>query len=351
MGKPKAPAVPDYAAAAKQQGAANINSAVASNYLNQVNQNGPNGSLNFSYDYEGGYTDPQTGQRIPRVTANTTLSPEQQKLYDQNTGLSISLNDIAKQGLDYVKQVSNKPVDLNSLPALQTGDSAVKGVTDALMARLQPSIDRDRVALDSKLANQGISIGSDAYKTAQDLQGQRENDARSQAIVQGFNSGIASGQMTNQARQQALQEQDYQRNAPLNMLNALRTGNQVQGPQFSNVAGGAQAQAAPVYAATNDAYQGALNRYNSQLQGYSGLLGGLGSLGGAALFKFSDRRLKQNIERLFETASGLGVYAFNYIWSKVLEIGFMADEVEKIYPSAVGYNDEGFAFVDYSKVR
>jgi hypothetical protein len=41
MSKPKAPPPPDYAAAATAQGAANTNSAIATNFLNQADQIGP----------------------------------------------------------------------------------------------------------------------------------------------------------------------------------------------------------------------------------------------------------------------------------------------------------------------
>ena len=50
MGKPKAPKPPDYVGAAKAQGEADFNSTLATNYLNQPNQVGPDGSLIFSYD-------------------------------------------------------------------------------------------------------------------------------------------------------------------------------------------------------------------------------------------------------------------------------------------------------------
>lgn len=511
MGKPKAPTPPDYAAAAQQQGVANVNSAVASNYLNQVSQVGPTGSLTYSYDYQNGYRDPQTGQMIPRTTATTTLSPEQQKLYDQNVGLSTALNDLAGKGLGYVGDAVSNPASAANLPkggqAPQVPENLVNGVpvgnyqtgvgtssaapsglvqgqsvnpnsptavgdtvtsnplvnsagnrdlqtgynfsgvsraptlddfaaqrdqvTNALMARAQPDLDRARQARESLLANQGINPGSEAYSAAQRDLGTTENDARMSALLAGsqeqqrlfnnamaarqqgvneqiaqgdlynqaqtgmwsqglananlnnqsagqdfqqrlaaqgqnfdqrlgsnnldfsqrlaasgqnfqqnlagtaqdynqraneadrqftqnlanaglynqaqtdqfsqrfsnagmnntnagniFNMGLAGAQYLNQARQQALQEQDYYRNQPLNMLNALRSGNQVTMPTFGNVSGGAAIAAAPVYAATNDQYQAAMQNYNTQMQGYSALLGGLGTLGSAAIGKW-----------------------------------------------------------------
>ena len=43
---------------------------------------------------------------------------------------------------------------------------------------------------------------------------------------------LANNQYNNQASQQAMQTQAYLRSLPLNEINALRTGSQVQGPQF-----------------------------------------------------------------------------------------------------------------------
>jgi cytochrome c1 len=98
VGKPKAPPAPDYKGAAEAQGAANLNATLGTNYLNQVNQVGPDGSLTFKYDYQNGNRLPD-GTVIPNTTAVTSLSPEQQKLYDQNNQISTALNDLAQRGL------------------------------------------------------------------------------------------------------------------------------------------------------------------------------------------------------------------------------------------------------------
>ena len=355
MGKPKAPVAPDYTAAAQKQGEANLNSALATNYLNQPNQVGPDGSLTFSYDYENGQRLPD-GTIIPRTTATTALSAAQQKLYDQNNQISTALNDLASRGIGYVDRASATPVDVGSLPAMATGpqvqsmDGSITPtdltgisraptfddfatdrdrVTEALMSRMRPELERQRQARESVLANQGLNMGSDAYNREQQILGQNDNDAFMQSILAGtgeqqrqftnamslrdqgtseamqnfsqrlqalqagnqakesmFNQGLASGEFQNRARVQALQEADYLKNQPLNMLNALRSGNQVSMPQFSNVATGAQVAAAPVYAATNDQYGAQMDAYKAKMANFSAMLGGLGSLGGAAISKW-----------------------------------------------------------------
>lgn len=462
MGKPSAPAPPDYAAAATAQGAANVNAALGSNYLNQANQVGPYGSLTYSYDQSQGHYLPD-GTFIPQTTATTKLDPAQQHLLDQNNQIASSLNDMAAKGIGYVDQASSSPIDQSKLPSLAGGlatspmqtSAAPTGlsvagapdrqalqssydfsklgampdasqfagqrdqITNAMMERLQPYIDRDRAAMETKLANQGITHGSEAYgwdqtqfqkgvndqRIAALLAGDREQqnlfnnamgirqqgmgeainqgnfansaaagmfnqglaanqfnnaaqgqqfDQNQQALLNNnqaaesqFQQGLASSQFRNQARQQALQEADYFKNQPLNMLNALRSGNQVTTPQFGNVAGGAGIQAAPIYQATADSYNAALNKYKADLAASGGILGGLASLGGAAITKFSDRRLKKNIQRVAMAADGLGIYSYTYGWSDVPQIGVMADEVAELRPQALGPIVLGYATVNY----
>jgi hypothetical protein len=413
MGKPKAPDAPDYAAAANAQGSANVNSAVATNRLNQVNQTGPYGSLTYSYGTQengDGYTDPQTGQWIPQVTASTTLSPDQQRLLDQNNQLSIGLNDLAGKGLGYVDQATSSPLTgnqfdplktgLGTMPAIQTGldysgVAKIPGqddfsadrdkVVQALMARNKPFLDQQRSAAENKLANQGINQGSEAWGYNQTQLGQNENDAAMAALLAGsqeqnrlfnqglaahqtgtqdvntqgtfantaanqaFNQGLASNQFSNAARAQAIQEADYFKNQPLNMLNALRSGNQVTTPQFGNVSGGAQIQAAPIYQATSDQYQSALDAYKAQMASSGGLLGGLATLGSSAITKFSDRRLKTNIVRIGQRPDGLGLYSYDYVFGGS-DIGVMADEVARLRPEALGPTILGYATVNYGKL-
>jgi hypothetical protein len=63
---------------------------------------------------------------------------------------------------------------------------------------------------------------------------------------------------------------------------------------------------------------------------------------------FSDRRLKHRIVRIGELA-GLPLYSFRYLWSNAPQMGFMADEVERIIPEAVG-RAFGFKTVNIGKV-
>ena len=64
----------------------------------------------------------------------------------------------------------------------------------------------------------------------------------------------------------------------------------------------------------------------------------------------SDRRLKDNIQKIGESISGLGIYKFNYIGKAKQYIGAMADEVIKVVPEAVGTMSNGYLGVNYNLI-
>lgn len=96
------------------------------------------------------------------------------------------------------------------------------------------------------------------------------------------------------------------------------------------------------------------NAYNSALasnaQESAGLMSGLGMLGGAAIGKWSDRRLKENIIAVGEYLNGLTKYEFNYIGDDVRYRGVMAQDVLEVAPEAVIEMNTGMYAVDYQKL-
>src|SRR6476659_57353 len=93
MGKPDPPQPPNpYQTAAAQTGT-NVSTGVANAFLNNVNQNTPQGSLNYDVTSNYNWTDPSTGQTytIPRFTATQTLSPAQRALQTQNEATQLNL--------------------------------------------------------------------------------------------------------------------------------------------------------------------------------------------------------------------------------------------------------------------
>jgi hypothetical protein len=94
-----------------------------------------------------------------------------------------------------------------------------------------------------------------------------------------------------------------------------------------------------------------INAANSPMAALGGLAGQLGS---AAISRYgSDRRMKKDTTLVARLAHGIGLWTFRYLWDAAtapLRYGYMADEVEKVFPDAVSVDVGGFKFVDYVKV-
>ena len=76
-------------------------------------------------------------------------------------------------------------------------------------------------------------------------------------------------------------------------------------------------------------------------------LGIIGSAASTYAAFGSDRSLKENIKKIGESISGLGIYKFNYIGKTKQYIGTMSDEVKKIFPEAVVMMANGYEGVRY----
>lgn len=270
------PPAPDPVKTSQAQTTSNVQTAVANTAMGNANEVGPTGSVNYKVT---GY---QTvgDQKVPIYTRTTSLSPEQQKLYDQQTGLGSQMNTIAANQLGRLEGSLSKPITLDGLPAMPTYDR--QHYEDALMARMNPQLERDRAAIDSKLATQGVMPGSEAYREAIALSDRQANDARYGAILNAGNYADQEMSTAGTARERALQEQLAVRNQPLNEISALMSGGQVSMPQFT--------QYRPGTIANTDVSGNIWNAYNAQMQGYNAqqqsknaMLGGLASLGGSIL--------------------------------------------------------------------
>ena len=80
----------------------------------------------------------------------------------------------------------------------------------------------------------------------------------------------------------------------------------------------------------------------------AGSIAGIGA--NITTWQTSDIRLKENIKKIGESLSGLGIYKFNYIGQVKKYIGTMADEVIKIVPEAAILGDDGFYRVNYDLI-
>lgn len=397
MGKGSAPPPPDYTGAAQAQAQASKENLNMQNYANRPTINTPFGSQSWN---TRSTVDPATGQTVTQWTQNTSLNPELQQALNAQIGLQNDRSQLAGNFMDRVANEYSKPFDYSNLPemaqASQAGqlntsfnfgqplpqvDSSFRDtVANQLMQRMQPVHDYQQSQLDTKLANQGFTVGSDAYKRAQDELGQRQAAERFQALDQsgneaqrlfgmqmdtaktGYNQNLGAAQFANQAigqqqglsqsaadaqnklRQQAIAEQMQRRGMSLNEMNALLSGQQVSMPNMPNFNASGQAQAPDLLGALRSQYDAQLGAANAQNAGMNSLLGSAAQLGSAA-FMFSDRRLKSNIKRVGEHSIGVGIYDFTMMGMP--QRGVIAQEVQAVRPDLVKKHASGFLMVNY----
>jgi hypothetical protein len=338
---PSAPAAPDYTGAARETAQSNLEAARAATAANRVNQVTPYGNLNYTQSGTDQYGN-------PTWTATTSLSEIGQQLLNNQNQASLGLGGTINSALGRVQNTMGQEFN-PQLPS--TGFNPSQSYQDAYMERLRPQIEQGREALDVKLANAGIPIGSEAYRRAQMAQSQRENDLLLGATTQGF--GVGS-----QANQQAFNQELTKYNMPLNTLSALRSGSQVQNPSFINAPQQATTSGADLLGATQMGYNAQLGDFNAQQAAQANFNQGLMGLGGAGIMKYSDIRTKENIKQIHWMPNGLPVYEYEYkpefkdhpLAGYGKFVGVMAQEVQTLIPDAVVVLDNGYLAVDYGKL-
>jgi hypothetical protein len=326
MGK-SAPKAPDPAVTAAAQGQWNSFTAQQQQAMNMTNQNSPWGSL--SYDQTGTQTiiDPN-GKAIetPRYTANTTLTPEQQDIYNQTQAADLNLATIANEQSGRIGELLNDPFKYNN-------QDAENWAFDLASQRILPQQEQNRKALDTQLLNRGIRPGSAAY----DQEMQRLTNANTDQL----------NQLALTGRQMGFNESIAMRNQPLNEIIGLMSGSQIQNPNATFAQTPQSGVAGVDYTGlVNQKYQSEMNAYNAQMGALGGLFGA-----GLGMFRFSDRRLKENIERIGQTDTGTPVYKFNYIGQKQTHIGYMAQDLLETQPDAVHKGSDGYYRVRYDMVK
>lgn len=299
MGKsaPSPPPAPDPVALANAQAQANIQSAQEQQKLNMVGSSGPQGSVSYHADSNepGGYTQV------------TTLSPEQQALYNSLTSAQQGALDIGNQQLGRVSNALSTPLDTSGLPNLSAGNysgvpqlqSQIQGLTNGVSggqiqnsfnggqpllygfnpgqqvqgqvgpqdlggaanavsnavyqqaaSRLDPQYSLAQQQLETKLANQGLNANDLAYQNAMDTFNRGKNDAYNQAIYSAIPAGLnAENTLFGQSLQQgqfanSAAAQQYQQNQGLAAFHNQTAGQDFgQNQQQAQFANQAQAQA------------------------------------------------------------------------------------------------------------
>jgi hypothetical protein len=251
----KAPPAADYTGAAVAQGQANLEAARLGATLNRVNQQGPGGSVTYSQDPNNPDSWSQT----------TTLTPEQQQLYNRQVANQQGVSQLAGSQLSRLNgtmsqpfsvngpdrissvgqqkyqqninapSVANSSVDLSNIPGLTNDFSAERQrVEDSLYGsaatRLDDQFGRQTEANRTALLNQGLREGSEGYNNAmKDLELTKQDaygNARDRAIAAG---GAEQSRLYADAlkgRQQSVGEE----------FSTATFGNQAAQQQFQNEA-------------------------------------------------------------------------------------------------------------------
>jgi len=244
MGSKSSPA-PDYVGAAQATASGNLDAAKYTTNANRVNQQTPYGNLT--------YTPPTTPDG--QWSSTQTLSPQQQRLLDQNYGLQTGLLGLGGHTLSQISSSMENPITASDIPSSMV--HAGENGQQAYMRMAAPDLKMNRETAESQAANQGITQGSEAWNNMERQLGVNENNAQDHAITSGFGMG-------QQAQQQGLQVQTALRDAPINQINALRTGNQVTSPTFTGAPQQQQTTGADLLGATQAAgnWQQGVNNAN-----------------------------------------------------------------------------------------
>jgi hypothetical protein len=262
--------VPDYGAQTYQNAATNFQSQYGSNpYVqaaqanaygnlagaqqavsaNRVNQQTPFGSLEYSQSGTDAYGN-------PTYTASQSYSPE------------------VMQGLSGLTGQINQNIAGGFNPQLPSyGINPNETYSDAILRRLEPVQQRQQQQLETRLANQGIMRGSEAYSNAMTDFSQKQNDQLTSAVIGGMQTGLAANQ---QAYGQALQ--NY--NLPLTQLSSYRTAT---APTYINAPSQAAVAGPDVLGAYTSSTAADIAQQNADAAKQAALTGGLFQLGGSVL--------------------------------------------------------------------
>lgn len=158
------------------QQASNIQQAKLDQDFNRFNQTGPTGSVEW-------------------VNTGTAENPQ----YQQKTSFSPELQGIFGNVSQNANQISGEQI-------AGADDVARQRIEAALFERLNPQLQLQKDALDTKLANQGLAYGGEAYGKAQDDYNRATNDARLAVVAQGGQEQQLQQQMEMTRRNQAASE-------------------------------------------------------------------------------------------------------------------------------------------------
>jgi hypothetical protein len=275
----------------------------------------------------------QGEERLQAQLANQGIAPGTEAYNRAMTQQSQKTNDLLTQAQLQGANVQNQMFNQN-VAAGQFGNQALNQMNA------------------NQLANLGFNNATGQQGFANQLAGTQQNNA---ALAQGFANQATNAGITNAANQQAYNQAMTNYNMPLNTLSALRTGAQVQNPTFVNAPQQATTSGADILGATQMGYNAQMGDFNAKQAAQQNLNSGIMGLGGAGIMAMSDIRTKENVEVIGVAKNGLTIYKFEYkpefkdhkLAGHGVHYGYMAQEVEQVFPYAVRTLNDGYKVVNY----
>lgn len=408
-----APKAPDYEAAAQAQADSSAEVTNMQTWANRPNQNTPFGSQSWdssaTVDPATGQPvtqwtqnttltpesqralDAQLGLTADRSELGASLMPRA----EQEFGNAMNWDNLQEIGKNVNPEAVQRGLSTDGMQGVSSADKYYGDAENAIYGKFKGRADerfaQDEEAMRSRLYAQGLREGDEAFDREVKGFDERKNDAYEQGAYgatigagaeaqrylgmdssvrgQQFGERSAQGAFANQAanqvfgqnmdasrydtqlRQQQLTEEMTKRGFSLNEINAILSGQQVNMPGMPNFTPATKSEGVQSLAAAQMTGQSALDAFNAQQSGLNSAMGGVAQLGSTAMM-FSDRRLKKNIVELGVDEKGLMKYEFHYQWDRDTDkkhTGYMADEVEKLYPHAVLHLGE-YKMVNYGSL-
>lgn len=331
-GKKNAPAPPDYAGLAQQQADASRRLANEQTAANRPNQSTPFASSTWAQGPDGQWT--------------------------QQVGFNGPLAGAAQSAQQQAADAMGQPLDFSGLQQMTSGEAARQQAIDAAYgqatSRLDPRFSRARDSERTRLLNQGLAEGSEAFRRAMGELGMQENDAYNQAQFSAIGQGTQAGQaifgQNLAARQQGMSELLRKRQQPMQDLQSLQGLTAM--PGFSQAGRGETPQ---LLNAGQQQYADTFRKWATE-QGIKAdtiesILQMAGQIGTVAL---SDERAKRDVYRLpVEAFPGVPFATWRYFYDSpsTERMGVVAQDLQRVAPQYVRMTPEGLLTVDYSFLR
>jgi hypothetical protein len=351
----RAPPAPDYTAAANAQAEGSRNVVEQQTWANRPDQVTPFGTQSWQSTPT---VDPTTGQTLNRWTQTTQLTPDSQAALDAQLALTRGRSEIGAGMLGRVESEFGAPMDWSQFqqggsapqagnlrpeqlqrnldfsgaqqvdPSQRYAQRAEDAIYSRAMGRMQPQQEQMRAQTETRLRNQGLRPGDEAYDRQMEQLGQQQGDERERALfeaisrsgqeasrfmgmdlglrqqqvgeigqqgafanqaaglgfgqqatagAQNFGQAMQSSNYQTQLRQQQIAEEMQRRGFSLNEINALISGQQVGMPSMPGFNSASQAQGPQLLQAAQMQGQSQLDAFNAQNAQLGNLIGAVAS--------------------------------------------------------------------------